>query len=145
LTLIAAILPPHVVSTHTVFCVKADADLEVQQFLCGVFNSFVANYLVRLRVSTHVTVATVEQLPVPRPARDSIEFKTVVRMGRALAARPDDRGGLARLQAVVAALYGCSDAEFSHVLDSFPLVPIPERAAALAQLRELLRPVSPGT
>ena len=36
-----------------------------QHFLCGLFNSFVVNYLVRLRVTTHVTTAMVERLPIP--------------------------------------------------------------------------------
>jgi hypothetical protein len=137
LTLIAAILPPGVVSTHTLFCVKADEDLEIQQFLCGIFNSFVANYLVRLRVNTHVSVAIVGQLPVPRPARDSVAFKALVRISRSLTVSPDDRAAATRLQAMVAALYRCSDREFEHVLDSFPLIPAAERAAALAQLPEV--------
>jgi hypothetical protein len=137
LTLIAAILPPDVVSTHTLFCLKGDVDLALQQFLCGVFNSYVANYLVRLRVNTHVTVAIVESLPVPRPASDSMAFAGVARLSRAVAVTPDDTATTARLQAAVAALYGCTDDEFRHVLDSFPLVPLTARAAALAQLPEI--------
>ena len=65
LTLIAAILPAGCVSTHTVFCLRTPLPLRDQHFLCGLFNSFVVNYLVRLRVTTHVTTATVEQLPIP--------------------------------------------------------------------------------
>ena len=137
LTLIAAVLPARVVSTHTLFCVKADVDSDIQHFLCGIFNSFVANYLVRMRVSTHVTVAIVEQLRVPRPSRDSHAFAEVVRLSRALTASPSDRVAAARLQALVAALYGCSHRELEHVLESFPLVPADERAAALAQLADV--------
>ena len=44
---------------------EAAIKLVDQYFLCGLFNSFVVNYLVRLRVSTHVTTALVERLPVP--------------------------------------------------------------------------------
>jgi len=143
LTLIAAMLPARVVSTHTLFCVKSDVDLEIQQFICGVFNSFVANYLVRMRVGTHVTVSLVEQLSVPRPPRDSPAFATIVHLSQALARAPQDHAAAARLQAVVAALYGCSDREYEHILDSFPLIPAAERAAALAQLphaRALIAP-----
>ena len=50
-TLIAA-MPANVVTTHTLFCLKHAVDRDVQLFLCGVFNSFVANYLVRMRVGT---------------------------------------------------------------------------------------------
>src|SRR5207245_10571339 len=65
LTLIAAILPAGCVSTHTVFCLRTPLRSRAQHFLCGLFNSFVVNFLVRLRVTTHVTTATVEQLPMP--------------------------------------------------------------------------------
>ena len=71
LTLIAAIVPAHVVTTHTLFCLKGNVNPDVQLFLCGILNSFVANYLVRMRVNTHVTVSIMERLPVPRPALDS--------------------------------------------------------------------------
>ena len=50
LTLIAAVLPAHCVSTHTVFCLRTPLPLQSQYFLCGLFNSFVVNYLVRMRV-----------------------------------------------------------------------------------------------
>jgi hypothetical protein len=142
LTLIAAMLPPDVVSTHTLFCVKADVDLEIQQFLCAIFNSFVANYLVRLRVNTHVTVAIVEQLPVPRPARDSDGFRSLVELSRRLTKKPNDGATCARLHAIAAGLYGCTDSEFRHILNSFPLVPAAERAAAFAELsgmRQIVR------
>src|SRR6187397_3021402 len=46
LTLIAAIVPARVVTTHTLFCLKGEVDEYLQLFLCGVFNSFAANYLV---------------------------------------------------------------------------------------------------
>jgi hypothetical protein len=60
-TLIASLLPGGCVSTHTVFCLRTPLALPAQYFLCGVFNSLVVNYLVRLRVTTHVTTATVER------------------------------------------------------------------------------------
>src|SRR6185295_8981209 len=46
--LIAAMIPEGNVTTHTIFCLKERLDTDVQWFLCGMFNSFVANYLVRL-------------------------------------------------------------------------------------------------
>src|SRR5205823_10963428 len=64
-SLIAAILPPHTVSTHTVFCLRTGLAVRDQQFLCGIFNSLVVNYLVRLRITTHVTTTIVERLPIP--------------------------------------------------------------------------------
>ena len=132
LTLIAAIVPAGVVTTHTLFCVKGAVDEEVQRFLCGMLNSYVANYLVRIRVGTHVTVAIVERLPVPVPSRDSAEFIEVSELAGSLAAGPAGRTGHARLQALAAGLYGLTPGEFRHVLSTFPLVEEDERAAAAA-------------
>ncbi len=67
MTLIAAIVPPHVVTTHTLFCLRSPLDLEAQHALCGLMNSFVANYFVRLRVGMHVTLASLDHLPMPTP------------------------------------------------------------------------------
>jgi Eco57I restriction-modification methylase len=131
LTLIAAVLPPGVVTTHTLFCLKDAIGDVAQQFLCGVFNSFVANYLVRLRVGMHVTVSIVERLPVPRPSSDLPAFQQIARLSRALAQWPDDRDAAAAIQAHVAQLYGVTPAEFQYVLDSFPLVATDERVAAM--------------
>src|SRR5207342_1187778 len=56
LTLIAAIVPARAVTTHTLFCLKTRIPVAEQHVLCALLNSFVANYLIRLRVNTHVTV-----------------------------------------------------------------------------------------
>ena len=82
LTLIAAIVPVGTVTTHTLFCLKTALDEAEQQFLCGVLNSFVVNYLIRQRVSTHVTVTIVEQLPVPKPSRQSYFFQQIAKLSR---------------------------------------------------------------
>ena len=77
LTLIAAILPADCVSTHTVFCLRTPLPISAQHFLCGLFNSFVLNYLVRLRVTTHVTTAIVQRLPVPTLDMAPAAFKEI--------------------------------------------------------------------
>ena len=67
LTLIAAIVPPGAVTVHTLFCLRNVMPVDDQVVLCCLLNSFVANYLVRLWVTTHLGTTTVERLPVPRP------------------------------------------------------------------------------
>jgi hypothetical protein len=129
-TLIAAIVPARVLTTHTLFCVREALSDDVQQFLCGVFNSFVANYLVRLRVSTHVNVSIIERLPVPKPSRDSAVFRQIGGLSVRLAAAPGDLAAAARLEAAAARLYALSVAQFGHVLATFPLVPPEDRARA---------------
>jgi len=133
LTFIAALLPAGCVSTHTVFCLRTPLSRLEQEYLCGLFNSFVVNYFVRLRVTTHVTTAVVERLPVP--ARD--DFPRAVREIAGLArilGRRHDAHSFARLQALVAILYQLSASEFEHILDTFPLVPRTTREAALRAL-----------
>lgn len=131
-TLIAAIVPPGVVTTHTLFCLRTAVDEEVQHFLCGIFNSYVANYVVRLRVGTHVTTAIIDRLPVPRPGPHERAFRAIAGLSARLAREPGDRAAAARLQAEVARLYGLSLAAFRHVLATFPLIGEDEKAAALA-------------
>ena len=47
-------------ATHAL---KAGLDEEAQVFLCGILNSYVANYLIRMRVSSHVTASIVSRMP----------------------------------------------------------------------------------
>jgi hypothetical protein len=121
-----------VVTTHTVFVVRTPPDLETQYFLCAMFNSYVANHLVRMRVSTHVGAAVIDRLPVPKPPRESAAFRRLASLAVALAA---GHPVAAEQQAVAARLYGIDAEEFALVLDGFPLVPAAERAAALDAFR----------
>ena len=127
LTLIAAVIPPHAVTTHTIFCMRAPgapSDEDLHWFLCGVFNSFVANYLVRLRGGTHVPAAVIHQLPVPAPPRHSAAFRAIARLARELSQR----------DASLATPVGAAGARRARLLDRratawrtcstrFPLVP----------------------
>ena len=132
LTLIAAILPADCVSTHTVFCLRTAIGRADEQLLCGLFNSYVLNYLVRLRVSTHVTTAVVEQLPVPTRDLAPQAAREIAALSARLAVKRDSTLH-ARLQARVAALYQLSAEEFEYVLRTFPLVPQAQRDAALVE------------
>src|SRR5207248_2635265 len=100
-----------------------------QYFLCGLFNSFVVNFLVRLRVTTHVTTAIVERLPIPIRARAPRAARAIAAIARVLSRRPHAEAH-ARLQALVATVYQLTRDEFSHVLSTFPLIPQRERDAA---------------
>jgi hypothetical protein len=130
LTLIAAVIPGGVVTTHTLFCLKGRVGRDLHVFLCGILNSFVANYLVRMRVGTHVTVSIIERLPVPQPATDSLDFRRIVSLTDRVITTQSPRA-IADIQAFVAHLYGLTSQHFQHVLDTFPLVPADERAAAM--------------
>jgi hypothetical protein len=132
LTLIAAIVPAGVVTTHTVYCLKTPLNSAEQAFLCGVLNSFVANYLVRLFVTTHVTAATMQRLRVPHLGPDDPLFQEIaslaVRLSKWGEIRTPDQ---AHLQGAVAKAYELNKQEFSHILATFPLVDQADREAAL--------------
>ncbi|MEO7157448.1 MAG: hypothetical protein ABI039_07810, partial [Vicinamibacterales bacterium] len=133
LTLIAAMLPRHTVSTHTVFCLKTLIGKREQWCLLGLLNSLVANYLVRLQVTTHVTTALMARLPVPRPPAASTGFRRLAALSRRLAKTglPDDSPDYAELNAIVARLYNLTTDHYAHVIESFPLLPESLRAACL--------------
>jgi hypothetical protein len=140
LTLIAAIVPARVVTTHTLFTLRTPLPHERQLVLCALLNSFVANYLVRLRVNTHVTIAITSRLPVPVLADDDPEALALAHFARTLseAETPiETMAEYAELQALVAKLYGVSPDEFAHILGTFPLIPLPVREATLAAFKVL--------
>ncbi len=116
--MIAAILPARVVTTHSLFCLKTPLPGDDQAFLCAMLNSFVANYLVRQIMTTHLGSTTVEALRVPRPRHDSAVFEEIVELSHRLR-REYSGGAYARLQALAARCYGLSEREFEHVLAPF--------------------------
>ena len=140
LTLIAAVLPARVVTTHTLFCLKTPLASASQHVLCALLNSFVANYLVRLRVNTHVTVALVSRLPIPVVDPLDPDFARLADLSRALAHNPSPAEQFpeyAELQARTARLFGISKEDFEHILSTFPLIPVEIRSSALTHFTRL--------
>jgi hypothetical protein len=135
LTLIAAVIPRGHVTVHTLFCLKTPIPLRDQEFLCGVLNSFVANYLVRLRVTTHVTARIMARVPVPRPPVNSAAYTAVADLAARLLRSPSPQQDPAypELQAAVAHLYDLTSEELRHILSTFPL--IDARTKALTMTR----------
>ena len=130
-TLIAAVVPPGCVTTHTLFCLRTRLAMDDQLVLCALFNSYPANFLVRLRVSTHVSLAVMNALPVPRPHAGTRVYAGLLRCARVLAADPAHLSAAADMHALAARAYGLTNEEFAHVLSSFPRVPAEERQHAL--------------
>jgi hypothetical protein len=129
-SLIAAVLPAGVVTTHSLFCLKTVLSSAEQAFLCGILNSYVANYLVRQVMTTHLGSTTVEELRVPNAPKDSRLFTRIVCLSGRLSRRPSRRD-MALLQATAAEAYKLTIDDFRHVLGTFPLVAESERAEAL--------------
>jgi hypothetical protein len=72
----------------------------------------------------------VEQLPIPTADDAPAMFKQIAALGRLLSRRFDSRA-FALLNAGVAELYQLSPDEFSHILDTFPLVAKEDRESAM--------------
>jgi hypothetical protein len=126
-SLIAAVLPAGVVTTHSLFCLKTFLRSAEQHYLCGMLNSYVANYLVRQVMTTHLGSRMVEELRIPKLDARSPLFREISEGAKA--------GGSPRVQALAARAFKLSEDEFRHVLSTFPLVPESERADALNEFR----------
>ena len=138
LTLIAAIVPPGAITVHTLFCLRGAMPLDDQAALCCLLNSFVANWLARMWVTTHLGTSTVERLPVPRPPASSVAGARLRSLGhRLLTSDGQDADAYAEAQGLAAAMYGLAPAEFALILDTLPLVDAGVKAAAAERHRRL--------
>jgi hypothetical protein len=163
---IATILPKSnfVGNTLPLHVPQTDAPLNDVELLAllGVFNSFVFDSLIKKKITSHLNMFYVYQMPVPRlGSHSSFSSLLVTRAGALICTTPEfndlrkavekdlgvaitpatgeaERARLrAELDGMVAHLYGLSEAEFAHVLSTFPLVAPAVKAAALAEYRAL--------
>jgi len=132
LSLIAAIVPARVVTTHTLFCLRTPLPLARQHFLCALFNSFVLNAVVRMLMGGHLTTSLVESLPVPVWSGNALQ-RRIAALACRLARRPDCAAAHAELQSSIARLYDLDRQTFHAVLQTFPLISIQERDRALQE------------
>lgn len=135
---------------------------EVMLYIVAVFNSFVADWFLRQRISAHLNMFYVYQLPVPRLAASdprllpiasraaklvctTPEFDTLAKdvgLGshKKGVTDPEKRAALrAEIDGLVAHLYGLTEEEFAHILQTFPVVPEPVKEAARNAWRAVAR------
>jgi hypothetical protein len=139
-SLIAAIIPAGVLTTHTVFCLRESVPIDAQHFLCALLNSYVLNTAARLLMGGHLTTTLVEGLPAPSWRADGRRERRIAAIAARLAGSPRATRLLARVHAEVARLYQLTVAEFDLMLEGFPLVPAEERALAARIFRALSGP-----
>ena len=137
-----------------------------QLFLCAVWNSFAIDWVLRQKVTTTINFFYLYQLPVPRLAATDSKLTPIVSRAARLICTPPEFDDLAKavglspstssgrteygitdpaeraklraeLDGLVAHLYGLTEAEFTHILGTFPLVAQPVKAAALAAFRDV--------
>ncbi len=167
-TMVSSVIPPtfhgNKIPTVRIFDENEDRfiDDDEQLFLCAVWNSYVVDYLVRMKVTTTLNFFYVYQLPVPRlTAKDKAFGPIVERAARLICTTPEfddlakevglknhkqgatdpaERAKLrAQLDALVAHLYGLTEEEFAYILTTFPLVPDPVKVAAQNAYRDAER------
>ena len=119
-SLIAALLPPGCITTHTLFCLRTPLGLPTQLYLCGMLNSLVADWFVRRYLASHVTTRLIANLPVPRVPASDARRRRIVRLTTRLMRQPGDEQTQADLQGVAADLYGLGHDGRATVAADFP-------------------------
>jgi hypothetical protein len=167
-TMVAAMIPPtfhgNKLPTIKVFDETGGRiiDSASQLFICAIWNSFILDWMLRQKVTTTLNFFYIYQLPVPRFGLKDTGFGSIVtRAARLTCTTPEfdalaqeaglkshhdgvtdpaDRARLrSELDGLIAHLYGLTEAEFAHVLSTFPLVPEPVKIAALNAYRDVER------
>lgn len=145
---------------------KSKISLKEMILLCSVCNSFVVDWLLRQKITTTLNMFYIYQLPVPRLQEGDQWFAEIVeRAAKLICTTPEfddlleevkskkakgksaeivgvtDEAERAKLRAeldgIIAHLYDLTEAEFTHILSTFPIVPDPVKQAALNAYREL--------
>ncbi len=127
-------------------------------FLAAAFNSFVFDFLIRSKITNHLNMFYVYQIPVPRLTEKDPAFAPIVeRAARLICTTPEfdelarsvglksHKDGVtdpakrlklrAELDAIIAHLYGLTEGEFAHILGTFPIVPQEVRDATMKEFR----------
>jgi Alw26I/Eco31I/Esp3I family type II restriction m6 adenine DNA methyltransferase len=163
-TLIAAIIPKTFCG-NTLPVVGIPENIQTQLYLLSCFNSFVIDWLVRQKVTTHCNFFYLYQLPIPRLTSTHPDFRPLVERAARLVGTtpefddllaevfgkkathkthgvtdPQDRLTLrAQIDALVARLYDLTQEEFQHILGTFPLVDESVKTQTLNTYRELVK------
>ena len=133
-----------------------------QFYLAAIVNSFVFDFMIRMRVTTTLNFFYLYQMPVPRITAGTSPFSPIVECAARLICTTPEFNDLAKevgidghkegvtdatkrsqiraeLDGLIAHLYGLTETEFAHVLSTFPLVPDPVKVAAQNAYRDVER------
>ena len=139
-TIRVALLPPNVFVTNKgPYFLWPRGDERDQAFLLGVLASIPLDWYARRFVEVSVNYFIINPFPVPRPERDDMRWQRVVELAGRLACPADRFAGWAsavgvetgpladddkqdmihELDAVVAHLYGLTEAQLRHIFETF--------------------------
>jgi len=128
--------------------------------LQAILNSLVVDFYIRQMVSANINMFYIYQLPIPRLTEQDPDFPPIVNRAAKLICTTPEFDDLARevglgshkngvtdpteraqlraeLNGMIAHLYGLTEEEFSHILDTFPLVEPSVKEATLDAYRAL--------
>ena len=154
-SLIACILPRNRFCADTAQTVRNILSYTDTLFITAVFNSFVADFEIRKRITAHLDMHFMYSVRLPRLTTGDKYFSDIVqRAAKLICTAPEfdelaaevglnshkegvtdetERAKLrAELDGIIAHLYGLTEAEFAHILTTFPIVPETVKQAALA-------------
>lgn len=139
-TIRTALVPPKAVLVHTApYFLLPRGDESDEAFLLGTLSSISLDWYARRFVETHLTFFIINPFPIPRPNRSDPLWVRVVELAGRLAApdnrfaewaekvgvtcgplEPDEKEDhIDELDAVVAHLYGLSEAHVIHIFETF--------------------------
>ncbi|MBO1069750.1 MAG: hypothetical protein HEQ13_10430 [Dolichospermum sp. DEX189] len=127
----------------------------------SILSSFVCDWFIRQQILTNLNMFYIYQLPVPRLTEKDAYFQEIVeRAAKLICTTPEydelakevgleshkngitderERGKIrAELDGIIAHLYGLTEGEFSHILNTFPIVAETVKDAALKAYRDLV-------
>lgn len=161
-TLVCTVIPP--CFTGNSLNVAENLDYDVQFYCVSMLSSFVLDWLIRQNVTTNINMFYVYQLPVPRLKPKDKWFKPIVERAARLICTTDEFAELweevmdskwsekkvaiqeyernklrAELDGIIANIYGLTEEEFSYILNTFPIVTLPQKVASQNAYRDVER------
>lgn len=159
---ISTVLPRNVFCGNSLILSKPLANDQLLLFLAAVFNSFLIDFLIKMKISRNMNMFYVYQLPVPRLDDSSAVFTALVDRSARLICTTEEFDDLAaevgigshkngvtneierqklraELDAIIAHLYGLNEEEFAYILTTFPLVSDAVKVATLNAFRDYSR------
>jgi len=159
-TFIATVIPP----SFTGNSLNVSETLSGQELLACVslVNSYIADWMMRQKVTTNINMFYVYQLPIPRLCAGDPFYDGIVERAAKLICTTPEFDDLARevglgshqagvtnevqrarlraeLDGMIAHIYGLTEEEFAYILSTFPLVSEPVKVAARNAYRDVER------
>jgi len=162
-TMISTILTTKVFTGNTLITSSNFLDHQELILVSAILNSFIVDFVLRQKVTSHCNMFYVYSTPVPRLQEGDPWFAEIVdRAAKLICTTPEydelaaavglgshhnsitnptHRATLrAELDGIIAHLYGLTATEFTHILSTFPIIPEPTKQAALTAYHTLTTP-----